>query len=125
MMCSPGISSSPDAEAGAERLLSLVRPGGRLTVAVWSQGALELLPEPIRRAVVPERPCLADVPRPARLLRPAGTPRPLRDRLAARSLSCTDVRYVPLAVPGVLRSVVSGTGRRGLLDGMGLPFELP
>ncbi|WP_079277949.1 class I SAM-dependent methyltransferase [Streptomyces sp. CB03234] len=121
VVCSLGISSFPDVAAGTERLLRLVRPGGRLTLAIWSQNALEPLPELIHRAVVPERPSLADVPRPANPLQPIGTPRLFRDWLAARSLSFVDVRYVPLAVPGdpdVLWSWVSGTSFGGLLDGL-------
>ncbi|MDN3295409.1 class I SAM-dependent methyltransferase [Streptomyces ficellus] len=121
VVCSLGVSSFPDVAAGTERLLRLVRPGGRLTVAIWSQGVFEPLAELIHRAVVPERPRLADVPRPATPLQPLGTTRSFRDWLAARSLSCIDVQYVPLAVPGdpgLLWSLVSGTRFRGLLDGL-------
>ncbi|MGW0561696.1 class I SAM-dependent methyltransferase [Streptomyces sp. NPDC003016] len=121
VMCSLGISSFPDVAAGTERLLRLVRPGGRLTMAIWSQGALGPLPELLHRAVGPERPRLADVPRPADPLQPLGTPRLFRDWLAARSLSSIGVQYVPLAVPGdpdLLWSLVTGTGGKGLLDGL-------
>ncbi|GAA2954960.1 class I SAM-dependent methyltransferase [Streptomyces enissocaesilis] len=121
VMCSLGISSFPDGAAGTERLLKLVRPGGRLTAAIWSQGTLESLPELIHRAVAPERPRPAGVPRPADPLQPVGTPRLFRDWLAARSLSSIEVQYVPLAVPGgpdLLWSLVSGTRLKGLLDGL-------
>ncbi|WP_179166733.1 class I SAM-dependent methyltransferase [Streptomyces sp. CB03238] len=121
VVCSLGISSFPDVAAGTERLLRLVRPGGRLTVTIWSQGALGPLPELIHRAVVPERPRPADVPWLVNPLQPMGTQRLFRDWLAARSLSFIDVQYVPLAVPGdpdLLWSLVSGTRCRGLLDGL-------
>lgn len=121
VVCSLGISSFPDPAAGTERLLRLMRPGGRLTVTIWSRGSLAPLTELVRRAVVPERPHLADVPRPADPLEPPGTPESFRDWLAARSLSCVDVRRVPLAVPGdpaLLWSLLPGTGCGGLLDGL-------
>ncbi|MGW0465513.1 class I SAM-dependent methyltransferase [Streptomyces sp. NPDC003027] len=121
VVCSLGAATFPDVAAGTERLLRLMRPGGRLTVATWSQGALEPLTESIHRAVAPERPGPADIPRPATPLQRIGTPRLFRDWLAARSLSFIDVQYVPLAVPGdpdLLWSLVSGTSFRGLLDGL-------
>ncbi|MFJ8666225.1 class I SAM-dependent methyltransferase [Streptomyces sp. NPDC093600] len=121
VVCSLGASSFPDAATGTERLLRLMRPGGRLTATTWSQGALEPLTRLIRRAVAPELPCSADIPRPADPLQRIGTPRLFRDWLAARSLSSIDVRYVPLAVPGdpdLVWSLVAGAGFRGLLDGL-------
>ncbi|MEW2630994.1 class I SAM-dependent methyltransferase [Streptomyces sp. NPDC048389] len=121
VVCSLGISSFPDVAAGTERLLRLVRPGGRLAVAVWAQGAFESLAELMHRAVVPERPRLPDVPRLSNPLQPISTPRSFRDWLAARSLSFIDVQYVPLAVPGdpdLLWPLVSGTRFRDLFDGL-------
>ncbi|GGP95796.1 class I SAM-dependent methyltransferase [Streptomyces roseolilacinus] len=121
VVCALGICEFPDAAAGTERLLGLVRPGGRLAVAIWAQGALEPLPEVLRRAVAPERSRPADVPPPADPLQPLATPGPFREWLTARSLSFVDVRHVPLAVPGdpdLLWSLVPGIGFGGLLDGL-------
>ncbi|WP_093802384.1 class I SAM-dependent methyltransferase [Streptomyces sp. Wb2n-11] len=120
VVCALGVSSFPDAAAGTERLLRLIRPGGQLAVAVWSRDALDPLTEVIHRALAPERPSAADVPPPADPLRHLGTSRSLRDWLAARSLSSIDVQYVPLAVPGDpdLLWSLTGTRFRGLLDGL-------
>ncbi|MET9969822.1 class I SAM-dependent methyltransferase, partial [Streptomyces sp. NPDC006356] len=121
VVCSLGIFSFPDMAAGTERLLRLLRPGGRLTVTIWARGAVEPLPELIHRAVAPERPHPADAPRPTNPLEPVGTPGSFRDWLAARSLSFVDVQCVPLGLPrdpDLLWPLVLGTGFRGLLDGL-------
>ncbi|MDO0939106.1 methyltransferase domain-containing protein [Streptomyces sp. DG2A-72] len=121
VVCSLGIFSFPDMAAGTERLLRLLRPGGRLAATIWARGALEPLPELIHRAVLPERPYLADAPRPVNPLEPIGTPESFRDWLAARSLSSVGVQCLPLALPGdpdLLWSLVLGTGFRGLLGGL-------
>ncbi|CAL9554765.1 class I SAM-dependent methyltransferase [Streptomyces sp. enrichment culture] len=120
VLCSLGVSSFPDAAAGTERLLKLMRPGGRLTMAIWSQAALGSLTELLRRAAAPERPRGADAARRDRAHQPPGTPRAFRDWLAARSLSSVDVLGVPLAVPGDpgLLWALARARSGGLLDGM-------
>ncbi|MFE1576876.1 class I SAM-dependent methyltransferase [Streptomyces fradiae] len=120
VVCALGVSSFPDAAAGTERLLGLMRPGGRLTVAVWSRDALDPLAGALRGALAPERPSAAGTPPPADPLRRLGTLRSLRDWLAARSLSSVEARHVPLALPvdpGLVWPLAL-TGFRGLLDGL-------
>ncbi|WP_411574969.1 class I SAM-dependent methyltransferase [Streptomyces fradiae] len=120
VLCALGVSSFPDAAAGTERLLSLMRPGGRLTTAVWSRTALDPLTEALRQALPPERPGAAGAPPPADPLRHLGSLRSLRDWLAARSLSFVEARYVPLALPadpGLLWTLTH-TRFGGLLDGL-------
>ncbi|MGW0552492.1 class I SAM-dependent methyltransferase [Streptomyces altiplanensis] len=120
VVCALGVPSLSDASAGTERLLRLVRPGGRMTVTVRSRDALVPLTEVAQRALAPERPGAADAPPLGDPLRPLGTPRALRHWLAARSLSFIDVQYVPLLVPcdpdllWPLADIVFG----GLLDGL-------
>jgi SAM-dependent methyltransferase len=97
--CALGVPSLSDASAATERLPKLIRPGGRMTMTVWAQGALVPLTEAVQGALAPERPGAADAPRPGDPLRPLGTPQVLRQWLAARSLSFIDVQYVPLVVP--------------------------
>ncbi|MET8676729.1 hypothetical protein ABZW18_03775 [Streptomyces sp. NPDC004647] len=84
---------------GTERLLRLVRPGGRLAATIWAQGAVEPLSEVIFRAVLPERPQLVESPRPVNPLEPIGTPESFRHWLAARSLSFVEVERSPLTLP--------------------------
>ncbi|AWN24979.1 class I SAM-dependent methyltransferase [Streptomyces sp. NEAU-S7GS2] len=121
VVCSLGIFTFPDMAAGTEQLLRLLRPGGRLTATVWARGALEPLPELVFRAVLPERPQLADAPPSANALEPIGTPESYRDWLTARSLSFIDVEHHPLALSAdsdLLWPLVLGTAVRGLLDGL-------
>ncbi|WP_236242315.1 class I SAM-dependent methyltransferase [Streptomyces sp. CC228A] len=109
-----------DAAAATERLLRLIRPGGRMTVTAWARDAFVPLTEVAQAALAPERPGAVDAPPPGDPLRPLGTPQALRHWLAARSLSFIDVQYVPLVVPcdpellRPLADVVFG----GLLDGL-------
>ncbi|MER7621158.1 methyltransferase domain-containing protein [Streptomyces sp. NPDC126503] len=120
VVCTLGVSLFADASAGTERLLRLIRPGGRMTVTVWARDALDPLTEVTRRAFAPERPGAADAPPPGDRLRHLGTPQALRDWLAARSLSFVDVRPVPLVVPcdpdllWPLADITSGGLFRGL-----------
>ncbi|GAA2529981.1 MULTISPECIES: class I SAM-dependent methyltransferase [Streptomyces] len=120
VVCALGVHSFSDASAGTERLLRLMRPGGRMTVTVWARDALVPLTEVAQWALAPERPGAVDAPPPGDPLRPLGTPQALRHWLAARSLSFIDVQYVPLVVPcdpdllWPLADIVFG----GLLDGL-------
>lgn len=120
VVCALGAPSLPGASAGTERLLRLIRPGGRMTVTVWDRDALVPLNEAVRPALAPERPGAAGAPPPGDALRPLGTPQALRHWLAARSLAFIDVRCVPLVVPcdpdllWPLADIVSG----GLLGGL-------
>ncbi|QTX05710.1 hypothetical protein [Agromyces archimandritae] len=47
------VQAGGDAEEEAERLADLVRPGGRLVLAVWARGALEPLPALVFGALAP------------------------------------------------------------------------
>ncbi|MFC8587241.1 class I SAM-dependent methyltransferase [Streptomyces sp. NPDC057217] len=114
-----GGASLSDASAGTERLLGLMRPGGRMTVTVWARGALDPLTEVTRRALAPERPGAAVLPS-GHPIHHLGTPQALRVWLAARSLSFVDVQDVPLVLPcdpdllWPLTDITAG----GLLDGL-------
>jgi SAM-dependent methyltransferase len=118
VVCSLGIFFFPDMGEGTERLLRLLRPGGRLTATIWARGAVEPLPELIFQAVRPERPQLAESPRPANPLEPIGTPESYGDWLRARSLSFVEVQRSSLTLPAdpeLLWPLVLGTAFRGLL----------
>ncbi|MFF5505098.1 class I SAM-dependent methyltransferase [Streptomyces roseolus] len=119
VVCALGGARLSDTPSGTERLLRLIRPGGRMTVTVWARDALAPLTEVARRALAPERPGAA-VPPPGDPLHHLGTPPALRAWLAARSLSFIEVRHVPLVLPcdPDLLWPLTGIASGSLLDGL-------
>jgi SAM-dependent methyltransferase len=49
-----GVFFLPDMDAAADRLVSLLKPGGRFVVTTWCRGAISPVPEILQEAVVAE-----------------------------------------------------------------------
>jgi SAM-dependent methyltransferase len=54
VQCVYGIFFLPDMDAAADRLISLLRPGGRFVVTTWHRGAITPVPEILGEAIVAE-----------------------------------------------------------------------
>lgn len=54
VQCVYGIFFLPDMDASADRLVSLLKPGGRFVVTTWAHGAITPVPEILGEAVVAE-----------------------------------------------------------------------
>jgi SAM-dependent methyltransferase len=54
VQCVYGIFFLPDMDAAADRLVSLLRPGGRFVVTTWHRDAITPVPETLQEAVVAE-----------------------------------------------------------------------
>jgi SAM-dependent methyltransferase len=91
VQCVFGVFFLPDMDAGAARLASLTRPGGRFVVTAWGEHAISPVPEILGEAVVAE----GGTPEGSPGRGPGGrinTPDKLRDWLTR--LGLTDVRVV-------------------------------
>ncbi|HEX6355211.1 class I SAM-dependent methyltransferase [Actinophytocola sp.] len=54
VQCAYGVFFLPDMDAGADRLVSLLEPGGRFVVTTWAEEAITPVPEILEEAVVAE-----------------------------------------------------------------------
>ncbi|MET4004098.1 MULTISPECIES: class I SAM-dependent methyltransferase [Arthrobacter] len=61
VLCSYSMFFFADMEAGVEHLASMLRPGGRIVMSSWIEGALEPFAARILEAAIKERPRLAGV----------------------------------------------------------------
>lgn len=55
VQCALGVCDFPDVAAGTDHLVGLARPGGRVTLTVWRQGALAPIAETLAAAVAEQR----------------------------------------------------------------------
>lgn len=121
VLCAGGVGAFRDPAVATERLRQLLRPGGRLTVTVWAEAALEPLSEVLVRAAAEEDVPPESKPGPQASHSPVGSPALLRDWLTARSLSFADIRCHPLTLPAdpeLLWPLLLGTRLKRLLGGL-------
>lgn len=121
ILCAGGTDVFRDPVSATERLLQLLRPGGRLTVSVWAEAVLEPLAETLLQAISLAEALPGSVSWPTAVDGPTGTPAELREWLAARSLSFPDVRTHRLTLPAdpdLLWPLLLRTRLKGLLDGL-------
>ncbi|PRX97755.1 class I SAM-dependent methyltransferase [Allonocardiopsis opalescens] len=127
VQCCYGVFLLPDMDAGTAHLAGLVRPGGRLAVAVWRRGALldfgrALYEVAGRHRPRPDGAEPGPAPAAAAPIGRIDTPELLASWLGSFGLAEVTVRTVERAVPldGELAwSVVLGSGFRGALAGLG------
>ncbi len=113
-----GVFFLPDMDGDTARLVSLLRPGGRLVVTTWDQRAITALGEALRSALDNQDRVLE---RPAPSVAAARIHSPARLRRWLKSLGLRDVAVttVPLLIPmdgERAWSFVLGTGLRSLVD---------
>lgn len=119
VLCSYSMFFFSDMEAGVEHLASLLRPGGRMVLSTWVEGALEPFAGRILEAAIKERPRLAGVvPAPNRNMAKVDSVAKMTDWLTARGLQDVTVRFAPqtLTVDDAMAwNLVMGSGWRTLL----------
>ncbi|GAA2069588.1 class I SAM-dependent methyltransferase [Streptomyces albiaxialis] len=118
--CALGLFFLPDMEAGAKALMGHLRPGGRLVLTVWENGALGAWGAAFKAAVETERAWPADPELPRRLGRIDTVPA-FRSWLGEVGLRGARVEQHSLPAPFTPDSawrLVLGSGIRQVLDGM-------
>lgn len=121
ILCAGGTDAFRDPASATERLLQLLRPGGRLTVSVWAEAVLEPLAETLLQAISLAEALPGSTSWPTAMESLTGSPALLRDWLAARSLSFPDVRTHHLTLPAdpdLLWPLLLGTRLKELVDGL-------
>ncbi|MFG3257233.1 class I SAM-dependent methyltransferase [Streptomyces sp. NPDC048172] len=118
--CALGLFFLPDMEAGARTLMGHLRPGGRLVLTVWENGALGAWGAAFKEAVESEREWPSDPELPRRLGLIDTVPA-FRSWLGA--LGLREVRVEQHGVPAPFTpssawQLVMGSGIRQVLDGM-------
>ncbi|MBO0771728.1 MAG: methyltransferase domain-containing protein [Actinobacteria bacterium] len=117
-----GVFFLPDMDAGGSHLVSLLRPGGRFAVQTWRQGALASFAACLFDTVAAEAP--AQLPRwqPPSASGRIDTSAKLSGWLSSLGLvdgRVWNVDYVQPLTPGLAWNMVSGSGWRLLLAGLG------
>lgn len=119
VLCSYSMFFFADMAAGVEHLRTMLRPGGRLVVSTWLEGALEPFAERILEAAVKERPRLAGVvPLPNQNMTLVNSVEKLTSWLEQRGLEdvSVDVKPLTLTVDDAMAwNLVMGSGWRTLL----------
>lgn len=121
VQCVLGVFFLPDTDAGTRHLVGLARPGGRVVVTTWAQGAIEPIRSAVAEVLPVERPELREslsTPPPADRVQ---TPETLSGWLTSLGLLGVDVHQVPLSLAldaGVVQALFEGTALRGLLGGL-------
>jgi hypothetical protein len=113
-----GIFFFPDMTAGTEHLVRRARPGGRVALTIWREGAMELAGRYLRQAVAAATGGEPPAERSRHLLDDINQPGPYGDWLTGRGLSDVDVRVREMALPmtpEVAWLVVIGSGYRTAL----------
>ncbi|SCK30186.1 class I SAM-dependent methyltransferase [Streptomyces sp. WMMB 322] len=121
ILCAGGTDAFRDPASARERLLQLMRPGGRLTVSVWAETALEPLAETLLQAISLVEAVPGSASWSTAVDSPTGTPASLRDWLAERSLSFPDIRTHRLTLPAdpdLLWPLLLRTRLKAVLDGL-------
>ncbi|MHA7175485.1 class I SAM-dependent methyltransferase [Arthrobacter sp. Sr24] len=119
VLCSYSMFFFADMEAGVEHLASMLRPGGRIVMSTWVEGALEPFAALILAAAIKERPRLAGVePLPNQNMGRVNSVEKLTAWLGERGLEDISVTQHPLTltVDDVMAwNLVMGSGWRTLL----------
>lgn len=119
VQCALGVFFFPDMDRGTTALAASLRPGGRLTVTVWEQGALRGWGQAFRAAVETER--VWPQPTQSAQLARVDTPGKLAAWLEGLGLSRPRVERRELAVPltpGAAWELAVGSGTRAVLTGL-------
>ncbi|WP_132880215.1 class I SAM-dependent methyltransferase [Tamaricihabitans halophyticus] len=64
VQCGFGVFFLPEMDTDCQRLVRLLRPGGRFALTSWASGSLESVFQPFFAAAVEQRPELANAPKP-------------------------------------------------------------
>jgi SAM-dependent methyltransferase len=119
VQCVFGIFFLPDMDASADRLVSLLKPGGRFVVTTWAHGAITPVPEILGEAVV------AEGGEPSKDARGPSSridkPETLTDWLTARGLRDVQVAIKNYRMPldeKTAWSIVMGSAMRVRLNGV-------
>jgi len=121
VQCVLGVFLLPDMDAGTAHLIRLARPGGRVVVTTWAEGAIEPIRAAVGEVLPEERPELRESlsrPPPADRIQ---TPEALSSWLAGLGLAEVAVVRAPLRIPfdeGVVSSLFGGTALSGLVAGL-------
>ena len=122
VQCVLGVFFLPDMDTGTEWLVRCARPGGRVGVTIWQRSALVPAGEALLGAVgaVLGRP--VDTPRASARVQELGDPDSFGTWLRARGVEDVRVTTLPHVLPmdpAVLWLLVTGSGFRGMLAGLG------
>lgn len=121
VQCCYGVFFFPDMDAGAARLVSRLRPGGRFAVTTWLRDGMARIVPIGRAAALPERPGLAGGqgnPDPSGRV---DTPEKVRDWLSSLGLADVTVRQVRFTQPldpGDAWTLYLGAAMRGFVEGL-------
>ncbi|GAA4904428.1 ubiquinone/menaquinone biosynthesis C-methylase UbiE [Nonomuraea thailandensis] len=124
VQCVHGVFFLPDMDASVSRLAGLLRPGGRLVVTTWAQGAMEGFGRLFAEAVAHVRQAPVAPPTSRQPASRIGAERELGAWLTARGLTRVTVTRFPLRLPldaAFAWQVVLGSGFRGMLAGLEEP----
>ncbi|WP_028279426.1 class I SAM-dependent methyltransferase [Arthrobacter sp. H5] len=120
VLCCYGLFFLPDMAAGTRHFASLLRPGGRLALSTWDEGAHAPFAALLKEACTLERPELekATVAGPIRNMEAIGSAAKLRSWLTGHGFAAAHVDRAPLEVPldhSLAWSLVLGSGYRAML----------
>ncbi|MFC4000229.1 class I SAM-dependent methyltransferase [Prauserella oleivorans] len=121
VQCCYGVFFFPDMDAGAARLIGLLRPGGRFAVTTWLAGGMADLVPIGRAAAAPERPELAEAPRDPGPSARIDTPDKLREWLSTLGLHGVTVhlaRFTQPLQPDDWWTFLLGSSMRGFVAGL-------
>ncbi|WP_432547836.1 class I SAM-dependent methyltransferase [Kineococcus sp. SYSU DK004] len=119
VVCVLGVFFLPDLHAAGRHLLTRARPGGRLCVGVWAEGALTELVQPLAAAAARARG--EGPPEPRSLPHALGTEEGLTAWAAAVGVRDPVVHRHPARLrvtPEAVRDAAAGTAAGALLDGL-------
>ncbi len=126
VLCVFGVFFLPDMDAGGERLVDLLRPGGRLVVTTWERGSVEPVVGPFAEAAAAAQEAVGrEAPMPSAAIR-ANVPQVdgadrLTDWLAGLGLDGTGATVERFAVPltdDLAWAFVTGSGTRAMVAGL-------
>ena len=119
VLCSYSMFFFGDMDAGVEHLASMLRPGGRIVMSTWVEGALEPFAGLILAAAIKERPRLAGVePLPNQNMGRVNSAEKFTAWLSERGLEDISVTQHPLTLTvddTMAWNLVMGSGWRTLL----------
>ncbi|MFG1706603.1 class I SAM-dependent methyltransferase [Nonomuraea sp. M3C6] len=121
VQCVHGVFLLPDMDASASRLARLLRPGGRLVITTWAEGAMEDFGRLFTEAVERVRDVRIGPPPSKQAVSRIDTEDELAAWLAARRLTQITVTRAPLRIPlnpTLAWRLALGSGFRGMLTGL-------
>ncbi|TYB57253.1 methyltransferase domain-containing protein [Nonomuraea sp. PA05] len=121
VQCVHGVFFLPDMDASVTRLAGLLRPGGRLVVTTWAQGAMEAFGRLFAEAVARVRETPTAPPAGSEAASRLATEEGLAAWLTGLGLTRATVTRAPLRIPlddALAWQVVLGSGFRGMLTGL-------